>query len=200
MKSHFGTGGLFTVSKFIRIANTPFTYAWSSPERLLGGPVTAEGDVFALGVLIWELVTCDLPYNDSNGKYRARNYPLHLCSNHKLCSQNHILCSKQPTSFIVGKSELRASIIYSSMRPTIPESLPGAKVPALCIALIRRCWSASELSRPNAEKVYLDLCDVKACEKCNECPLWREAGGCSCSKFLLCALCMLYYHRLPKRR
>jgi eukaryotic-like serine/threonine-protein kinase len=45
----------------------PFTPAYASPEQLHGGPVTIASDIYALGMLAFELLTGTRPY-DVNGK------------------------------------------------------------------------------------------------------------------------------------
>ena len=47
--------------------NTPLSYAWSSPERLEGSPLTSEADIYSLGIVFWELCTCSLPYDEFKG-------------------------------------------------------------------------------------------------------------------------------------
>lgn len=37
------------------------TYAWASPEMLLGKAITDKADVFSLGVILWEICTGEKP-------------------------------------------------------------------------------------------------------------------------------------------
>ena len=39
---------------------------WLAPEILKGEPATLEADVFAFGIVLWELMTWQLPWGQEN--------------------------------------------------------------------------------------------------------------------------------------
>jgi hypothetical protein len=44
--------------------NMATTLAWSAPELFTGGSKTTSSDMYAFGVLMWELMTCLVPFGD----------------------------------------------------------------------------------------------------------------------------------------
>ena len=63
----------FNLSKIIEDVDVALTSAgaasnprWLPPEVLSGGKFTAAGDVFAFGVVMWELLTWDIPWARTN--------------------------------------------------------------------------------------------------------------------------------------
>lgn len=42
------------------------TVPWSAPELLTGGRATPQSDMYAVGVIFWELATCEAPFHDRN--------------------------------------------------------------------------------------------------------------------------------------
>jgi serine/threonine protein kinase len=45
---------------------------WAAPEMFRGDPATKETDIYAFGVVMWELVTSELPYEDQSIEQIAR--------------------------------------------------------------------------------------------------------------------------------
>jgi serine/threonine protein kinase len=47
------------------------TVPWSSPEILDCQPANCESDIYALGIILWELSTCEAPFHNQNPKLLA---------------------------------------------------------------------------------------------------------------------------------
>ncbi len=53
------------------IAGRPLTLAYASPEQLVGDPVGFASDIYALGVMLYELIAHVHPHGDPSGSTRA---------------------------------------------------------------------------------------------------------------------------------
>ena len=51
-----------TESELTELGGRPMTLAYASPEQVAGGPITTASDVYALGVLLYQLLTGRSPY------------------------------------------------------------------------------------------------------------------------------------------
>src|SRR4029079_12849388 len=49
------------------VGDRPMTPAYAAPEQIRGEPVTVASDVYALGVLLFELITGELPHRRGGG-------------------------------------------------------------------------------------------------------------------------------------
>ena len=54
-----------------RADQLPGTMGYSSPEQLLGRPVTTAADVYSLGVVLYEMLTEERPFGDTEGAFQA---------------------------------------------------------------------------------------------------------------------------------
>ena len=100
---------------------------WLAPEVLNGGVATLQSDVFAYGVVLWELLTFQLPWGTSN--------PWGIVS--------------QVTS---GK---RLTVPDANTLPG-PDSGSWPKLGEY-VALMERCWAQEPADRPNFEQVMTEL-------------------------------------------
>lgn len=112
------------------------TLEYMAPEVLLKKPYTAEADVFALGVVINELASAQVPYSDC-----TRDNPLA----HTILEMGY------------GRQELAAAVAAEGLRPTIA---PGA--PPGVARLLRQCWDAVPERRAAAAVVAAKLAKLAA--------------------------------------
>ena len=136
---------------------------WVAPEVLAGGPASAAGDVFAFGLVLWELLTWSLPWADLG-----------------------------PWQVVLAVVERRARLPLPAVMlgdggagaPPSPSpllqdaALPPGGLPAAAAAygaLIRACWADDPASRPDFGAVIASLRPIVAAQAA----AGRAAGGCS---------------------
>ncbi|MEM7581875.1 MAG: serine/threonine-protein kinase [Acidobacteriota bacterium] len=96
----------------------PMTPSYASPEQIRGRPVTTATDVYALGVLLYELLTGRLPF-DLSGK--------------SLAEVERMICDQEP---------VRPSLVMAELMREAASSDTAATLDVLCR---NRCASPKEL-------------------------------------------------------
>lgn len=106
------------------IANSP---AWSAPEVISGDSYSRQADVFSLGVILWELATLEVPWEEQLSN--ARHFDFAVMNQVK--SGNTL-----------------------SLPETVDPDLQEWPVVR---KLISECWALDPTSRPTAEEVHKRL-------------------------------------------
>jgi serine/threonine protein kinase len=77
------------------IDDDPGTYRWMAPEMYKHKPYGRKVDVYSFGLVLWELVTGSLPYEDMTPVQAAFAVvnKVCVCSSNLLCSQCIFCCS-----------------------------------------------------------------------------------------------------------
>uniref|UniRef100_A0A7S4L6L4 Protein kinase domain-containing protein n=2 Tax=Paramoeba aestuarina TaxID=180227 RepID=A0A7S4L6L4_9EUKA len=103
------------------------TYSYMSPEIRFRQPVTVKSDIYAVGIILWEMV-----YRCINGVYEDPY-------------------AEFPALRTIGEALYKA-VAEKGTRPTIPSSCPPAVA-----ALIRRCWHSEPKMRPTAVQLIASV-------------------------------------------
>ncbi|MEL6349045.1 MAG: protein kinase, partial [Myxococcota bacterium] len=130
------------------------TYAYAAPERLRGGAASAEADVYALGLVLWEMLFKGLPWSEvglsASLSRRLEAAPVAENSSPWLAELLGSLLAPAPAD---RPSASAAADVFAAH---------GAALPAVTPELIRRRARTIQVARPEAEA---------ALEQ------WRERGG-----------------------
>ena len=124
----------FTLSRIVAstsrraiVASNP---RWAAPEVLQGEGATPASDVFSFGIVMWELLTWQLPW-------QSLNTPQSILQN--------VVTGRRPS---IPSAPLLASIG--------PDALPSLALERY-LALMQRCWSQSAALRPAMYVVVREL-------------------------------------------
>lgn len=123
------------------LANSP---AWQSPELLDGGTYGYPNDVFAFGVILWEIVTLRVPWEHGD---EAGDAP------------------HQERSGMVRLVEVMEKVISGARLqfPPVQELYPPLPEAGELMQLAQRCWAQTPAARPpmnevaNTLKAMLDV-------------------------------------------
>ena len=67
--AHFGLGPVLHPEAYYRVSGNDFPVRWMPPESIVSGNFTTMSDIWAFGVLLWELFTYgDLPYTQMDNE------------------------------------------------------------------------------------------------------------------------------------
>ena len=115
----------------MRSGPAPCTRRWLAPEVLSGESATQATDVFAFGVVLWELLTWELPWGTANpwGIVGAINQG--------------------------GRPELPALEALPGEGSAAWAGLPRY------LELMRRCWAQNPLDRPTFQQVVAELREIE---------------------------------------
>ena len=116
------------------------TFAYAAPELLTGGKCNEVADIFSFGVLLWELVTGEMP---RRGKLRD----LRLGS----CQQHHAYC--------LQKSRSRRLVVW----PAASETTSANSISGMCADLLDRGGGLNCLSSMLALAALTDPAVIEMC-------------------------------------
>ena len=125
---------------------------WAAPEVLRGEPYTTSSDVYAMGIMMWELVAREEPYKEVMAKIEGPN--------------------NLPDVIYLEKVKKK---ILEGIRPVFPGDTPHAYQ-----ELAKRCWQPDASRRPPFSAIYTclrDICCDLAPELYNVLPLQLQEVG-----------------------
>ncbi|KAK1789447.1 hypothetical protein P4O66_014894 [Electrophorus voltai] len=102
------------------------TFPWMAPEVIQSLPVSETCDTYSYGVVLWEMLTCEIPFKGLEGLQVAWL----VVEKNEVISRQH------------GRSRPRWSL-RALHRLTIPSSCPASFA-----GLMRRCWETEPVKRP----------------------------------------------------
>lgn len=108
---------------------------WMAPERLTGGLVTKPSDIYAFGMVVYEV----------NLAFR--------CTWYLTLYYDKIYTNKNPLSHITTYSDFLKRVVGADVRPKKPDEEEAPKLCDDMWELARRCWTKDPLLRPTAECV-----------------------------------------------
>jgi serine/threonine protein kinase len=123
---------------------------WVAPEVLAGGRATPAADVFSFGVVLWELLTCALPWGDL-GPWQV------VLAVVERRARLPLPASMQGED---GGSPSPSPLLPDADLP--PGGLPAA--PAAYGALLRACWADDPDARPDFARVIAALRPIMAAQ------------------------------------
>ncbi|GAB5575749.1 mitogen-activated protein kinase kinase kinase 20 [Prionailurus iriomotensis] len=121
------------------------TFPWMAPEVIQSLPVSETCDTYSYGVVLWEMLTREVPFKGLEGLQVAW---LVVEKNEKRRFQN---CTPPARAKLVAwLPDLSADfvVVYERMRLTIPSSCPRSFA-----ELLRQCWEADAKKRPSFKQI-----------------------------------------------
>jgi tetratricopeptide (TPR) repeat protein len=120
----FGVAKLLDAEEGMQTRNVPMTFGYAAPEQLTGGNITTATDVYALGLLLFELLCGELPWAQKNLPFAiALENTLRKDPESPSRFAAHVSAAPVPARALRGDLD---SIVSKALKKTPAERYPNA--------------------------------------------------------------------------